>query len=200
MRRWRRWDKRAWADGSTCMGIVLDYGNPSSPPSSVAPPVTATQGVSVVSGTSDEQALADGGDSIATNASGLICAINGYPADGVQNCTATSGNDFYFWSYWQGNPATNAWTYASAGPAGHTVNNGETYVEGWRYQNPGPASPAATPPAVTPATAFAHACPGVTPVSTSGAGSGTGSTGAPSGSGPDGSHSEHDHDHGTSSV
>ena len=132
-------------------------------------------------GASDEQALANAGDSISANASGLICAINGYPANGVQNCTATSANQYFFWSYWQGNPATNAWTYANVGPASHTVNNGDTYVEGWRYQNPGPASPAATPPSVTPA-AFAQACPGVTPVAASSGGAGTGSTGSGSSS------------------
>lgn len=172
----------ASASGSICMGIVIDYGTPSSPPSSVVPPATASQSASVAPGTSDEQALAEAGDSIAANASGLVCAINGYPADGVQNCTATSGDDYYFWSYWQGNPATNTWTYANVGPASHTVNNGDTYVEGWRYQNPGPASPAAASPSVTPAAAFAQACPGVPPVAASGGGSGTGSTGSGSGS------------------
>lgn len=155
------------------MGIVIDYGSPSA---SATPPPTVTQTVSVAAGTSDEQALAEAGDSIGTNSSGLICVINGYPADGVQNCTAAAGSKFYFWSYWQGNPASNTWTYASVGPATHTVTSGDTYVEGWRYQNPGPASSAAPPPTVTPAAAFAQACPGITPVADSGGGSSTTTT------------------------
>ncbi len=171
----------AGASGPTCMGIVIDYGTPSSS-SAAMPPATATQAALVASGTSDEQALADVGDSIGTNSSGLICVINGYPANGVQNCTAASDNKFYFWSYWQGNPATNTWTYGNAGPASHTVNSGDTYVEGWRYQNPGPASAAASPPSVTPAAAFAQACPGVTPVADAGGGSDTATTNPSTGS------------------
>jgi len=150
----------ASAASNVCMGIVIDYGNsqvPSSPPTSV-------QGPSVASGTSDLQAMDDAGDSVSQNDSGLVCAINDFPTNGVDNCTTRSGSAFYYWSYWQGDPYTNTWTYANIGPAEHEVQQGQTYVEGWRYQDPGPDSASAPPPSVKPAAAFAQACPGVTPV------------------------------------
>jgi hypothetical protein len=122
----------------------------------------------------------DAGDSVSQNDSGLVCAINGYPANGVQDCTSKSGADFYYWSYWQGNPYTNTWSYANSGPAEHQVQDGGTYVEGWRYQNPGPDSASAPAPSISPSAAFARACPGVTPEPTApGGGSPTTTTAPP---------------------
>jgi len=165
----------AAAASQVCMGVVVDDGD------GTAPSVQAAQ---VAPGTSDLQALSDVGQTPTQNASGLVCAIAGYPSDGLQNCLGTSNGLYLYWSYWQGDPYTNTWTYASVGPASHTVAAGQTYVEGWRYQDPGPASAAATKPAVTPAAAFAQACPGVTPVAlSSGGGSGGGGSGSGSGSG-----------------
>jgi hypothetical protein len=147
--------------------VVLDDGTGAA----VAP-----QGVSVPSGSSDLDVLSAAGDSFTQNSSGLVCGINGYPDNALQTCLNTSGRDFYYWSYWEGDPATNTWTYANVGPAEHTVSSGQTYVEGWRYQDPGPDSPAAPKPSVTPAAAFAQACPGVAPVDGSGGGSTGGGT------------------------
>jgi hypothetical protein len=154
----------ASAAGGICEGVVLDYGTGSSP---AQPAETVVQGPSVPPGTSDLEAMDDAGDSVSQNDSGLVCAINGYPANGVQDCTAKSGNDFYYWSYWQGNPYTNTWTYANIGPAEHEVQDGGTYVEGWHFQNPGPDNASAPPPSISPSAAFARACPGVTPQPTS---------------------------------
>lgn len=163
----------AAASGQVCVGVVVDDGSGGSP---------APQSAQVAPGTSDLQALSAAGDSATQNASGLVCAVNGYPANGLQNCTAVSGGQYYYWSYWQGDPSSNTWTYAQAGPASHTVGAGQTYVEGWRYQNPGPDNASAPKPAITPAAAFAAACPGVTPVSPAGGGGGTPGP-APSGAG-----------------
>jgi hypothetical protein len=66
------------------------------------------------------------------------------------------------------------------------VTAGQSYVEGWRYQNPGPDSPSAAPPSVTPAVAFAEACGLATWVPASGGG-GAGSTGGGAGGGAPGS-------------
>ena len=164
----------AVASGQVCEGIVLDDGNGSA---------AAVQAGQVAPGASDLEALSAAGDTVAQNDSGLVCAIDNYPANGLANCTATSGGDYYYWSYWSGDPYTNTWTYAEIGPSEHTVTDGQTYVQGWRYQDPGPSGPSATKPSVTPAAAFAQACPGVTPVAPSSGGGGSGSGGGGSGSG-----------------
>jgi hypothetical protein len=163
------------AGGGVCEGVVVDQGSAAS--------VTA-QGANVAPGTSDLQALSTVNEPPTQNSSGLVCAINSYPPDGLQNCLATSGGGYDYWSYWQGDPYANTWTYAAVGPASHTVASGQTYVEGWRYQNPGPDNPSAPKPSVTPAAAFAQACPGVTPgpeASSGGGGSGGSSGGGGSG-------------------
>ena len=90
------------------------------------------------------------GDVVTQNNSGLVCAINNYPADGLDSCLNAKHGKFFYWSYWQGDPDTNTWTYASVGPASHDVGAGQDYVEGWRYQDPGPDNPTAPPPSVTP--------------------------------------------------
>jgi hypothetical protein len=157
------------ASGQMCMGVVVDDGSGGAP---------SPQAAQVPPGTTDLQALGVAGDSATQNNSGLVCAINGYPTNGLQNCTAVSGGQYDYWSYWQGDPYSNTWTYAPIGPASHAVGAGETYVEGWRFQNPGPDNASAPKPGITPATAFAAACPGVPPVpSTGAAGGGGGATG-----------------------
>ena len=162
------------ASGQVCMGVVVDDSSNAT-----------AQAAEVAPGTSDLQALSAAGDTATQNNSGLVCAINNVPADGLQNCLETAGSgQYYYWSYWEGDPYTNTWTYANVGPASHTVDTGQTYVEGWRYQDPGADNPTATKPSVTPATAFAQACPGITPVPSGGSGgSGGGGSGGGSGGG-----------------
>lgn len=61
------------------------------------------------------------------DASGLMCAIDGYPATG---CGEPDGSGAYlYWSYWWGGDG--GWRYASSGPASHKVTDGS--VEGWRF-------------------------------------------------------------------
>jgi hypothetical protein len=167
----------ALASGQVCEGVVVDEGTGAAP---------APQTAEVAPGASDLDALGAAGDTATENSSGLVCAINAYPLNGLQSCLNTAGSLYYYWSYWEGDPATNTWTYAPVGPAEHTVSAGQTYVEGWRYQDPGPDGPSATKPSVTPAAAFAQACPGVTPVSSSGGGGGGGSGGGGGGGGAPG--------------
>lgn len=164
----------AGASGQVCEGVVIDDGNASAPGVQVA---------QVAPGSSDLDALQAAGDTFTQNDSGLVCGINGYPANALQNCTNTANGLYYYWSYWQGNPSTNTWTYPGIGPAGHPVETGQTYVQGWRYQNPGPSNPSAPKPSVSPAAAFAQACPGVTPVAPSSGGGSTPSGGGGTGSG-----------------
>jgi hypothetical protein len=147
----------AFASGQVCAGIVIDDGSGTAP---------VPQGASAPVGSSDLDLLSAAGDTFTQNSSGLVCAINGYPANGLQNCLDASHGLYYYWSYWEGDPATNEWTYADVGPAEHTVTAGQSYVEGWRYQDPGPDSPEATKPSVKPAAAFAQACQRVTSTTT----------------------------------
>lgn len=154
----------AGASDQVCMGVVVDDAN-GAPPSQ--------QAAHVAPGTSDLQALSAVGQTPTQNNSGLVCAIANYPANGLQSCSSSSNGQFNYWSYWQGDPYTNTWTYAQVGPASHSVGDGQTYVEGWRYQNPGPDNASAPKPSVTPSAAFAAACPGVTPAAPASAGSGS---------------------------
>jgi hypothetical protein len=160
------------ADSTVCEAIVIDYGTASA--SSPPPPATQVQGADIAPGSDDYDALQAANDVYALNNTGLLCALNNYPANGQENCDNTQGSQYFFWSYWEGDPYTNTWTYAEVGPAEHQVNEGQTYVQGWRYQNPGPASASAPRPSVTPAAAYAQACPGVTPVPAGSGGSGGG--------------------------
>ncbi len=132
----------ASAASDVYVAVVIDFG----PNSNLA---TISKCVPVPSGSTDADALAAavGESNVAYSSSGLLCSIDGYPVDGVQNCNNSAGpGSFYFWSYWHG--ATGAWTYADDGPAEHGASDGD--VEGWRFQNPGPASPAAPQPGLTP--------------------------------------------------
>jgi hypothetical protein len=152
------------ASGQVCMGVVVQNG------SGATPSVLAA---TVDPGTSDLQAMSAAGDVPTQNNSGLVCAINNFPADGLSNCLSAKGGKFFYWSYWQGNPDTNTWTYASVGPASHDVSPGQDYVEGWRYQDPGYDNPNAPSPTMTPAAAFAQSCPATTTPTTSGGGGGS---------------------------
>jgi hypothetical protein len=176
------------------MGAVIDDG-PNTNLGNWSP--VAVVGANVAPGTSDLQALSSVGNTSSENDAGLVCAINNYPgtvANNVQNCLRTQNGEYLYWAYWEGDPYTNTWTYASIGPAEHTVSNGQTYVEGWSYQDPGPDNQNATKPSVSPASAFAQACPGVQPAPSGGSGgagsgssAGGGSGGSASGSTPVGS-------------
>jgi hypothetical protein len=167
----------ALASGQVCAGMVIDDGNGAAP---------LTQGATVSPGSSDLDLLHAVGDVVAQNNAGLVCAIDDYPPNGLQSCLSASHGLFYYWSYWEGDPATNTWTYANIGPAEHTVTAGQSYVEGWRYQDPGPDSPAAPKPSVSPATALAKACSSSNPVPTTSVGTPT--TGVPATTSPSPAH------------
>ena len=78
------------------MGVVIDDGSGASPigPGGHVTPAT----------TSDLQAMVTAGDSVTQNDSGLVCAINDYPADGLDNCLSAKKGKYFYWSYWQGDP------------------------------------------------------------------------------------------------
>ena len=132
------------------VAVVVDFGNGTSM-------TTVSKCVPVAANARDTDALAAavGSSNVAYAGSGLLCAIDNYPANGVQNCGQSVGNgNFDFWSYWHGSSGT--WVYASNGPAGQSVSNPANDVEGWRFQNNEPASSSDPPPGVTPS--YAQIC------------------------------------------
>lgn len=163
------------------VAVVVDFGNGT----------TKTYCVPVASNARDTDALAAavGSSNVSYSSSGLLCAIDNYPANGVQNCGQSVGNgDYDFWSYWHG--SSGQWSYANNGPAGQSVSNPADDVEGWKFQNGEPASSSDPPPGVAPS--YAQICnastevpPAQTTPTTSGAPSAPtatgGGSGAPSG-------------------
>ena len=132
------------------VAVVVDFGNGSSM-------TTVSKCVPVASNARDSDALAAavGPSNVSYAGSGLLCAIDNYPANGVQNCGQGAGTgNFDFWSYWHG--SSGSWVYANNGPAGQSVSNPSNDVEGWRFQNNEPASSSDPPPGVTPS--YAQIC------------------------------------------
>lgn len=84
-----------------------------------------------------EAALRSAGHSLTHNSTGLICRINGYPADCPES-------PMPFWTYFHA-PAGGSWTFSNHGAAFRTPGAGT--VEGWRYGDGGP--PSSAPPAKT---------------------------------------------------
>ena len=89
---------------------------------------------------SDALAAAVGTSNVSYNNSGLLCAIDNYPANGVQNCGQSVGTGKYdYWSYWHG--TSGSWVYANGGPAEQPVASPADDVEGWRFQSNEPDNP-----------------------------------------------------------
>ena len=132
------------------VAVVVDFGNGSTM-------TTVSKCVPVASNAHDADALAAavGSDNVAYASSGLLCAIDNYPANGVENCGESVGSGTYdFWSYWHG--ATGSWVYASDGPAEQSVSSPADDVEGWRFQLNEPDTPGGPAPGVPPT--YAQIC------------------------------------------
>jgi hypothetical protein len=132
------------------VAVVVDFGNGSSM-------TTVSKCVPVASNAHDADALAAavGSANVVYSSSGLLCAIDNLPANGVQNCGQSVGNGEYdYWSYWHG--ASGTWVYASNGPAEQSVSNPSDDVEGLRFQTNEPASSSDPAPAVAPS--YAQIC------------------------------------------
>jgi len=126
------------------VAVVVDFGSGSSMS-------TVSKCVPVASSADDADALADtvGSGNVAYANSGLLCAIDNYPENGVQNCGQSVGSEKYdYWSYWHG--ATGSWVYASDGPAEQSVSSPGDDVEGWKFQLDEPANSTDPPPSETP--------------------------------------------------
>jgi hypothetical protein len=132
------------------VAVVVDFGTGSS----IA---TVSTCVPVPSSAHDSDALAAavGSANVAYNSSGLLCSIDNYPPDGVQNCGQSVGpGDYDYWSYWHG--STGSWVYANDGPAEQPVSTPSDDVQGWMYQSDEPDNSTDPPPRVTPS--YAQIC------------------------------------------
>src|ERR1700722_16256779 len=121
------------------------------------PPPSIGKCVPVPSSGHDADALAAvvGTGNVAYNNSGLLCAIDNYPTNGVQDCGQSVGAGKYdYWSYWHGETGT--WVYANNGPAEQSVSNPANDVLGLKFQTDKPATPADPPPTVAPS--YAQIC------------------------------------------
>ncbi len=132
------------------VAVVVDFGSGSSMSS-------VSKCVPVASNAHDSDALAAavGADNVAYSNSGLLCAIDNDPANGVQNCGESVGQgNFDYWSYWHG--SSGSWAYANDGPAEHSVASPPDDVEGLRFQTNQPANGSDPPPTVAPV--YAQIC------------------------------------------
>lgn len=132
------------------VAVVVDFGNGSAT-------TTVSKCVPVASNAHDADALAAavGTDNVAYASSGLLCAIDNYPVNGVQNCGQSVGSgDYDYWSYWHG--ATGSWVYANDGPGEHSVSSPADDVEGWRFQVDEPDTAGGPAPGVAPS--YAQIC------------------------------------------
>ena len=88
------------------VAVVVDFGSGSS-----MPPVRKCVPVPSSGRDADALAAAVGEANVAYAGSGLLCAIDNYPANGVQNCGQSVGSGKYdYWSYWHG--TSGSWVYA----------------------------------------------------------------------------------------
>jgi hypothetical protein len=139
------------------VGLVIDFGNVTGHGTPPAPQVQ-TACLALSSGETGDRVLAAAGLSLRWGSSGLLCAINGYPASGCGQ-TTSSGTDY--WSYWHGG---SVWTYATTGPASSRPAAGG--VEGWRFVHVTSRGGAASAPVPSPEYAASGPCPAVVPPTT----------------------------------
>jgi len=127
------------AAASGSIAVVVDFGD-ARPASAVC--LTAT---SADDGAAALQARYEALGTVPPrfHSSGLLCAIDGLPADG---CGEQKGSTYAYWSYWRGT-ADGGWVYSNIGPASSQLD--PTRVEGWRFQPAGTGSPNDPPPRVS---------------------------------------------------
>lgn len=126
------------AESDVRVAVVVDFG-----PLADARQTPTTACVAVPEGGSGADALAARATILGTpppryDDSGLLCAIDGFPATG---CGEATDGGYRYWAYFQGTDA--GWTYASEGPA--TREAGAGTAEGWHFVD-GSGMPTDPPP------------------------------------------------------
>jgi hypothetical protein len=106
------------------VAVVVDFGDVAT--AGPRPGDLDVRCVAHTGGLTGAAALRDAGFALRFGTGGLLCAIDGYPADG---CGERTGSRRYlYWSYWKGDGAD--WQYSGSGPA---VRVREGAIEGWRF-------------------------------------------------------------------
>jgi hypothetical protein len=132
------------------VAVVVDFGNGSGMS-------TVAKCVPVAANARDSDALAAavGSSNVGYAGSGLLCTIDNYPANGVQNCGQSVGNGNYdYWSYWHG--SSGSWVYANNGPTEQSVSSPSDDVFGLQFQLDQPDNSSNPPPAAAPS--YAQIC------------------------------------------
>lgn len=124
------------------VAIVVDYGTvPGAPPSQsvncLSLPVGST-GADLLS----ERASLLGTQRPRYNASGLMCAVDGFPTVG---CGDMTDDGYHYWAYWTG--TSGRWVYGGGNPFTRRLKDGD--IEGWRF-TVGRANPQDPPPRIAP--------------------------------------------------
>lgn len=139
--------------GSVRVVVVIDYGVEDG-----APSPASVECLTVAAGTSGGELLAArsallGAAKLRFAGSGLLCAIDGYPA--APECGQASGDEYRYWSYWSGTGG--AWVYGAGNPFVRRVQDGD--IEGWRFSSAAESEAPAPRPAPDPAELFPAAPP-----------------------------------------
>jgi hypothetical protein len=131
----------AVAEGTIRVGLVIDYGLLAGEQGAPAQP--RVECVGVADGANGFAVLQGGGHAIrVSNSSGLLCAIDGYPA-GNECGERDPDGGYRYWAYFHGG---SAWIYSAIGPSYVRSTTGS--VEGWHFVkgagNPNDPAPHAT--------------------------------------------------------
>lgn len=129
-------------EGMVRVAIVVDFGTRSDAPG--GPSVGC---LVLPAGSTGGDLLRDRATLLGTpkprySASGLLCALDGYPTSG---CGETTGGGYLYWSYWSG--TTGTWVYGSGNPFTRRLHDGD--IEGWRFSL-GAGGPQDPPPRTVP--------------------------------------------------
>ena len=139
------------AAGDVSVAFVVDFGSGGVVTACVKVPPTDDGYGALTAFTQQE------GEAAPTyNDSNLLCSINDDPSTG---CGQAVPGGFDYWSYWHG--TSGSWSYSGTGASG-TVTNGD--VEGWRFEDPGAATPSDPPPRSAPN--YGAICGAIVPTTT----------------------------------
>jgi hypothetical protein len=139
---------RPCASGQTRVAIVVDHGDSGAPSVECSGAKNADNGATILA----TRASMLGLPQPRFNASGLLCAIDGVPADG---CGAQHDGKYAYWAYFHG--TNGSWSYSNIGPGGSRVSSG--VVEGWRWEPAGSGLPNDPPPRAAASTAACTPAP-----------------------------------------
>jgi hypothetical protein len=121
------------AEETKCVGVVVDpvgSGSTRSADTFCATVAADATGLTVLNARAD----ALNRPRPRLNTDGLVCAVDGFPAEPA--CGESDGNGgFRYWSYWHKAPGSSAWTYSQVGVTTYKPVNGT--VEGWAFQDGG---------------------------------------------------------------